>query len=161
MAGPRTFHYHTTLNWTGNQGTGTSAYDAYGRDYVIGGPDKPPLLGSSEPAFRGDTHRYNPEELLVASLSACHMLWYLHLCTQAGIIVIDYQDDAEGEMVVDGGDGRFKHVTLRPRIVLSPDSDSEGAKALHSKAHAKCFVANSVNFPVTCEPEISVSELQT
>ncbi len=161
MPKSRTFSYHMTVDWTGNRGTGTSAYDAYDRDYVVSGGDKPPFPGSSEPAFRGDTERYNPEELLVASVSACHMLWYLHLCAEAGITVLDYRDDAEGEMVLDREGGRFKDVTLRPRIVLSADSDADAAGALHGIAHAKCFVANSVNFPITCEPEISVSELQS
>ena len=161
MPKSKTFQYRTTVSWTGNQGTGTSAYDAYSRDYIVSGPDKPPFPGSSEPAFRGDTERYNPEELLVASLSACHMLWYLHLCAEAGITVLDYRDDAEGEMVLDRDGGRFREVTLRPRIVLSDDGDADAAETLHGMAHAKCFVANSVNFPVSYKPEFSVSEPQT
>lgn len=150
------FTYHATIRWTGNTGSGTSAYRDYERAYDVTAPGKPVLLGSSEPAFRGDASRYNPEDLLVASLSACHMLWYLHLACEAGIVVTDYDDDAEGVMVVDTtGGGRFERVTLRPRIVLAPESDTETAAALHETAHARCFIANSMNFPVTCEPEIS------
>lgn len=150
------FAYHASIEWTGNQGTGTSGYRAYTRDYDITAPDKPVIQGSSEVAFRGDKTRYNPEDMLVASLAACHMLWYLHLAAEAGIVVETYTDDAEGTMVVEtGGAGRFTSVTLRPRITLGPDSAAAAALALHETAHKMCFIANSVNFPVTCEPLIS------
>ena len=148
-------HYETTVRWTGNLGTGTSAYRAYGRDHEISSPGKPPIPGSSDPAFRGDASRYNPEDMLVASLSTCHMLWYLHLCAVGKVVVLEYEDHASGfmEEYADGG-GRFVEVTLRPTIVITPESDIETAKHLHHDAHAKCFVANSVNFPVGCEPVI-------
>jgi len=150
------FTYRTSIAWTGNQGTGTSSYKAYSRDYDIGAQGKPTIAGSSEVAFRGDKTRYNPEDLLVASISSCHMLWYLHLAAEAGIVVETYEDDAEGIMVVEsGGAGRFTGVALRPRITLAPDSDAQLALALHETAHEKCFIANSVNFPVSCEPEIA------
>lgn len=148
-------HYETTVRWTGNLGKGTTGYKDYGRDHEISVPGKPPIPGSSDPAFRGDASRYNPEDMLVASLSACHMLWYLHLCAVNKVVVLDYQDDAEGTMEekADGG-GHFVEVTLRPLITVTPESDIETAKHLHHEAHEKCYIAASVNFPVKCEPVI-------
>jgi organic hydroperoxide reductase OsmC/OhrA len=142
--------YDVLTRWTGNLGTGTSAYRAYSRDHVFHSPKKPgPLLGSSDPAFRGDATRYNPEELLVASLSACHLLWYLHVCADAGIVVVDYVDEAQGTMVVDKeGNGRFSEVVLRPRVRISRAEHAAVALELHQEAHRRCFIANSVNFPV-------------
>ncbi|HSJ16327.1 MAG TPA: OsmC family protein [Longimicrobiales bacterium] len=147
---------HTT--WTGNRGTGTSGYRAYDRAHEISAPGKPALAASSDPAFRGDPARYNPEELLVAALSSCHMLWYLHLCADAGIVVSAYQDDASGvlEMTPDGG-GRFTEVLLRPRVTIER-GDAARAAALHDDAHRLCFVASSVNFPVRHEPRIESAE---
>jgi organic hydroperoxide reductase OsmC/OhrA len=147
--------YSATVNWTGNLGTGTSSYKAYGRSYDIGAPGKPMIPGSSDPAFHGDPSRYNPEDMLVASLSACHMLWYLHLAAINKVIVLDYKDNAEGTMEekAEGG-GHFVEVTLRPVITLTPESDVETAKHLHHEAHEKCFIAASMNFPVRCEPVI-------
>ena len=113
-------HYATTVRWTGNLGTGTSAYRAYSRDHEIRSPGKPAIPASSDPAFHGDASRYNPEELLVASLSTCHMLWYLHLCAVNKVVVLDYEDQAGGIMEeTDDGGGRFLQVTLRPRIIRS------------------------------------------
>jgi organic hydroperoxide reductase OsmC/OhrA len=148
-------HYAIRVKWTGNLGSGTSGYRDYRRDHEIAATGKPAIPGSSDPVFRGDASRYNPEDLLVASLSACHMLWYLHLCADAGIRVTEYQDDATGRMVetADGG-GRFAEVTLQPRITVSRGADRELAMRLHDRAHHLCFIANSVNFPVTCRPEI-------
>lgn len=150
--------YHTNVRWTGNRGTGTSEYTAYGRDHVILAAGKPPVLGSSDPTFRGDGTRYNPEELLVASLSACHMLSYLHLCASAGVEVEEYTDDAEGVMETGpGGSGRFTLVTLHPAVSVRAGTAVE-ATALHEEAHRNCFIANSVNFPVRCEPSIRVRD---
>lgn len=148
-------NYETTVRWTGNKGTGTSAYRAYGRDHEISAAGKPVIHASADAAFLGDATRYNPEDLLVASLSTCHMLWYLHLCAVDKVVVLDYEDHATGTMEesADGG-GRFIEVTLRPRITVSKDSDLAKAKSLHHDAHEKCYVANSVNFPVGCEPVI-------
>jgi len=158
MAG-REHTYSTTVTWTGNQGTGTSAYKAYSRDHDISAPAKPIIPGSSDPAFRGDPSRYNPEDMLVASLSACHMLWYLHLCSANGIAVTAYSDPATGIMAEDTtGGGRFTEVTLRPQVTLAPGSDAAKAESLHHEAHEKCFIANSVNFPVRVEPKTEVSE---
>jgi organic hydroperoxide reductase OsmC/OhrA len=148
--------YQVSLTWTGNRGLGTAAYGAYGRDHLISAGAKPPIAGSSDPSFRGDPACWNPEELLVASISACHQLWYMHLCAVAGIAVVSYADAAEGIMEEDeSGSGQFVRVTLRPRVVLKPDDDIATAARLHHEAHQKCFIANSVNFPVHCEPEFA------
>lgn len=146
--------YPIIVKWTGNTGPGTSSYRAYERRHEISaGAQKPTIPGSSDPAFRGDPARWNPEELLVASLSACHKLWYLHLCADAGVVVIDYIDRAEGFMEeLPDGSGRFQRVILRPEVTVVPGSDIAQARELHNLAHAKCFVANSVNFPVEHEP---------
>jgi organic hydroperoxide reductase OsmC/OhrA len=144
--------------WSGNLGGGTSGYRDYSRNHEIGADGKPVIYGSADPAFRGDRSRWNPEELLVASLSACHNLWYLHLAAEAGIIVTSYTDRAEGVMEVGrDGAGRFKTVVLRPTVTVATGSDVGRAGALHKPAHEKCFIANSVNFPVECEPEIIVA----
>jgi organic hydroperoxide reductase OsmC/OhrA len=149
-------HYSATIEWTGNRGTGTSSYREYARDHVICAGEKPAILGSSDPAFRGDATRWNPEELLVATLATCHQLWYLHLCTDAGIAVMSYRDDASGIMLEDGksGAGRFSRVLLRPQVGIRAGDDVELATRLHHDAHAMCFIANSVNFEVACEPSV-------
>jgi organic hydroperoxide reductase OsmC/OhrA len=151
----RTHTYVPTVTWTGNRGAGTSGYAAYGREHVISVAGRPDIPGSSDPAFRGDADRHNPEDLLVASLSACHMLWYLHLAAEAGVVVLAYRDTAEGRMVEDRARGGwFTGVTLRPEVTVAPGNDVARATSLHEAAHAKCFIANSVNFPVVCEPRI-------
>mgnify|MGYP003337497765 FL=1 len=147
-----------STTWTGNQGAGTSGYRAYSRNHVLNAGGNPAIPASSDPAFRGDPERWNPEELLVASLSSCHMLWYLHLCAEAGIIVTGYEDEAEGQMAEEGdGAGQFLSVTLHPKITIS-SGDPAKAERLHHAAHEKCFIARSVNFPVECEPVIAVGE---
>jgi len=156
---PKTHHYSVTVKWTGNTGTGTSSYRSYERRYDISaGARKLPIAGSSDPAFRGDPDRWNPEELLVASISACHKLWYLHLCAVAGIVVLEYTDHAEGEMEEEpDGSGHFTRVVLHPRILITAASDFARARDLHTEAHAKCFIAKSVNFPVEHQPVIGVA----
>ena len=149
-------NYAVQVIWTGNNGQGTKTYTGYRREHTISVQGKPPIPGSSDPSFRGDPTRYNPEELLVASLSTCHMLWYLHLCSDNHITVIDYQDAASGAMEEDEtGSGRFVRVVLRPIVKISAGEDIAKARALHQEAHLKCFVARSVNFPVEVAPEIS------
>ncbi|MBV8174651.1 MAG: OsmC family protein [Verrucomicrobia bacterium] len=147
----REHNYRVNVIWTGNTGSGTSGYQAYKRDHEISVVGKPPIPGSSDPKFRGDAARYNPEELLVAALSTCHMLWYLHLCADAGIVVESYEDRAEGTMKenTEGG-GRFVSVKLWPHVRVI--GSIEQAEALHQRAHELCFIANSVNFPVEHEP---------
>lgn len=155
----RTHRYSVTIAWTGNTGTGTSSYRSYGRSYEItADARKLPIPGSSDPAFRGDPERWNPEELLVASISACHQLWYLHLCAVAGIVVLAYTDRAEGVMAeTPDGSGRFTRVILHPRILIAASSDLAKARELHAEAHAKCFIANSVNFPIEHQPVIGIA----
>ncbi|RVU73007.1 OsmC family protein [Pantoea dispersa] len=148
----RQHHYQIHLRWSGNRGDGTASYTAYDRDSELQAPGKPPILLSADPAFRGDTTRWNPEELLLASAAACHKLWYLHLCADAGIVVEEYEDAAEGNMV-EGARGRFTDITLKPRIKLRDPADADRARALHHQAHEACFIANSLNFPVNCDPE--------
>ncbi len=147
--------YSTALRWTGNRGEGTKDYRSYGREHEISAAGKPTILGSSDPGFRGDASRWNPEQLLVASVSACHKLWYLHLCSTHGIVVQNYTDEAEGTMNENkDGSGEFTRVVLRPVVQVSSESDRALAKALHHKAHDMCFIARSVNFPVECDPTI-------
>ena len=146
-------HYPVHMKWTGNTGAGTRDYRGYQRAHEYSVPGKPVIPGSSDPAFRGDKTRYNPEELLVMSLSSCHMLWFLHLSATSGIVVTAYEDDASGTMVetADGG-GHFTEVVLRPRVACESGTDRSRLAELHERAHHCCFVANSVNFPVRCEP---------
>ncbi|PST84228.1 peroxiredoxin [Pedobacter yulinensis] len=144
--------YATHLTWTGNRGSGTMDYRSYDRDYTLSINDKPDILGSSDAQFLGNKHRHNPEDLLVASLSSCHMLWYLHLCSKHDIVVIEYRDAATGKMEEGpDGSGRFVEVTLRPEVRISAASKKEKAQALHAEANRMCFIANSCNFPVKHE----------
>ncbi|GAA5098746.1 OsmC family protein [Chryseobacterium ginsengisoli] len=150
-------HYKTTIQWTGNKGTGTSNYRDYERSHTISVENKPTIEGSSDPAFRGDKTKYNPEEMFLSSLSSCHMLWYLHFCSEAGIIVTDYVDNATGIMTeTANGSGHFSEVTLNPIVTVSEESMIEKAKELHHKAHEFCFIANSVNFPVKNIPKVLI-----
>lgn len=151
--------YAISLAWTGNNGTGTSSYRDYERSYTVTAGGKPELPGSSDPAFRGDRTKYNPEELLLAALSGCHMLMYLHLCAVAGVIVVDYQDSASGSMAetADGG-GHFTEVTLQPVVTVKESSMLDKASALHHEANRLCFIANSCNFPVRHSPLIRLPD---
>ena len=150
--------YNVTVEWTGNEGQGTSEYRAYSRNHLISADGKPSVDGSSDPSFRGDAARWNPEELLVASVSACHKLWYLHLCSDNGVVVLSYRDNAEGTMIeTKDMSGRFVDVCLHPRVVISSDSPPDKARNLHAAAHKLCFIANSVNFHVRHEAEITIA----
>ncbi|NVJ96528.1 MAG: OsmC family protein [Alphaproteobacteria bacterium] len=149
--------YEATTTWTGANDEGTRTYNSYTRDYTVAVSGKADILGSSDPAFRGDPTRHNPEDMLVASVSSCHMLWYLHLCAVNGVVVTSYEDTALGEMSEgEGGAGKFERITLRPRITITAESDMEKAMTLHHEANEKCFVANSLNCPVDHEPDITV-----
>lgn len=149
--------YKTMLTWTGNLGKGTADYGAYQRDFRIQVSGKPDLLGSSDPSFRGDKNRYNPEELFVASLSSCHMLWFLHLCSENGITVVDYHDGAEGVMKEEeNGAGYFESVTLKPEVIILESNRIEMAENLHSQANKMCFIANSCNFEISHQPVTKV-----
>ena len=149
----RSHNYKVSVKWTGNNGTGTSGYADYGRNHTITSPGKPDIDASADTPFRGDAARHNPETLLLSALSTCHMLWYLHLCADAGIIVTDYTDDAEGVLVLpETGSGHFSSVVLRPVVTITNAEQAGQANALHHKANEKCFIANSVNFTVHHEP---------
>ncbi|MGI9102531.1 MAG: OsmC family protein [Terriglobales bacterium] len=150
----KTHEYHLTISWIGNRGSGTSAYAAYSRDHIISAAGKSAnIAGSSDPSFCGDPQRYSPEELLVAALSACHMLWFLHLCAVSGIVVTEYADDAAGTMVEHpDGSGEFTSVTLHPKVTLNNPGRNNELAHLHAKAHSLCFIARSMNFPVQHDP---------
>jgi organic hydroperoxide reductase OsmC/OhrA len=155
----RKHQYLITNRWTGNLGTGTSDYRSYGRDHELSADGKSATIpGSSDPLFRGDRSRYNPEELLVGSLSACHMLWALHYCADAGIVVVDYIDEPVGEMVEHpDGSGEFSRVVLRPRMKITAPSRIEDAIRIHARVHTVCAIARSVNFAVECEPTVTAA----
>ena len=147
-------HYSVTVTWTGNKGTGTTGYKDYSRSFELEAEGKHGIAGSSDPAFRGDDGRWNPEQLLVGSLSSCHKLWVLHLAAVAGVVITSYVDHAEGTMRTTPGaeTGQFESVTLRPEVTVAAGSDSSKLPALHEEAHRRCFIASSVNFAVRCEP---------
>lgn len=161
MPRERRHAYTAEVTWTGDLGAGTRAYDAYARRYEARAGAKPGIAGSSDPAFLGDADRWSPEDLLLVALSACHKLWYLHLCSANGVVVRAYCDSASAEMVEEAnGAGQFVGAVLRPRVTLEAGSDRALAVALHAKAHAMCFIARSVNFPVRidpAEPEVAAS----
>jgi organic hydroperoxide reductase OsmC/OhrA len=150
-------HYQATIKWTGNKGTGTDNYRNYERSHEIEISNKTTILGSSDPAFRGDNSKHNPEDLLVSSLSSCHMLWYLHLCSEAKVIVTDYVDSATGIMIeTSNGGGQFTEVTLNPIVTVLEENMIDKANELHKKANELCFIANSVNFPVRHNPTAKI-----
>ena len=150
-------NYNIHLEWTGNKGSGTFDYRSYSRDHNISGIDKTSsILGSSDPSFRGDHNRYNPEELFLSSLASCHMLWYLHLCSANDIIVLEYTDEPEGVMMEkEDGSGAFSSVTLKPRVIVAKDDKISLAHELHHKANDMCFIANSCNFKIEHIPTIT------
>ena len=147
--------YNVGVEWIGNNGEGTKTYKGYRRDHRIICDGKPEIQGSSDPSFRGDGSRFNPEELLVASLSSCHMLWYLHLCSVNHNSVLDYCDTATGVMEEsDDGSGQFVQVTLRPAVKVRVGDDRAKALTLHDEAHRYCFIARSVNFALNVVAQI-------
>jgi organic hydroperoxide reductase OsmC/OhrA len=150
--------YEVALEWQGDRGEGTSSYRAYGRQHVVRAAAKlHDIAGSSDRVFHGDRERWNPEELLIASLSQCHMLSYLHVATNHGVVVRAYTDTATGTMLEDGrGGGAFTEVTLRPTVTVADASMQALADELHAEAAQKCFIAASVAFPVRHEPTSAV-----
>lgn len=153
----RIHQYSLNLKWTGNRGAGTSGYSAYSRSHIISKENKAEISASSDPAFHGDRSKYNPEELFLAALSSCHMLWYLHLCAEAEVIVLDYEDRPEGSMKEEAdGRGYFQEVILNPVVKVKEATMMEKALQLHDKAGSMCFIANSVNFSVRHHPKIIV-----
>ena len=146
---PKQHRYPVSVEWTGNKGPGTITAKDYERSHTITISGKPTIQASSDTPFRGDASKHNPEDFLVSALSACHMLWYLHLCADAGVIVTSYKDSAEGIMVEkDNGGGNFQEVLLKPLIGLASLDMQFKAETLHEAANKKCFIANSCNFPV-------------
>jgi organic hydroperoxide reductase OsmC/OhrA len=152
--------FKATIVWTGNKGLGTKSYKSYDRNHTISIDNKVDILASSDPAFLGDQSKHNPEDLLVSSLSGCHMLWYLHLCSANGITVIAYKDNASGTLKeTEENGGHFTEVILRPNVIITDKTQVDQANELHKQANKMCFIANSCNFPVrhipTCEAEES------
>lgn len=155
----RQHNYSATIKWTGNKGKGTSNYKEFERSHTISINNKPDILCSSDPAFLGDKTKYNPEELLLASLSSCHMLWYLHLCSESNIVLTKYIDNPTGIMIEkQNGSGYFSEVSLNPTIIVTENSMIEKAVELHKKANELCFIANSVNFKVFHNPSCLTEE---
>ena len=154
----RTHRYDLATTWTGNRGTGTSSYRDYGRDHEISAAGRPVIAGSSDPVFHGDKTRWNPELELVAALSQCHMLSYLHVCATAGVVVTGYEDAPYGLMAeTEDGGGHFTEVVLRPRVTVASAGMAGQAEKLHEEASEKCFIASSVNFPVRHEPSVTAA----
>jgi organic hydroperoxide reductase OsmC/OhrA len=154
----RTHRYELTVTWTGDRGEGTSSYRSYARTHDVTAEGRHPIDGSSDPVFRGDADRWNPEQLLVAALSQCHLLSYLHLCAVAGVVVTGYVDRPLGTMQESAGSGgRFVEVVLRPQVTVASADMTKRAEALHEDAHRACFIAASVNFPVRYEPTVVVA----
>jgi organic hydroperoxide reductase OsmC/OhrA len=151
-----THTYDVTVEWTGDLGSGPDGYRSFSRAHEVLGDGKAPIAASSDPAFRGDPTRWNPEELLVASVAQCHMLWYLHLCAVNRVVVTGYADHAHGVMTMDpsGGGGQITEVTLRPEVTVAEASMAAKARSLHDDVNAVCFIARSVNFPITHVPVV-------
>ncbi|GAB3032149.1 OsmC family protein [Parafrigoribacterium mesophilum] len=150
--------YVVRVQWQGNRGTGTSGYREYGREHTISAEGKPSIDGSADRTFHGNADRWNPEELLLAALSQCHMLSYLHVAVRHGIVVTDYSDAPIGTMEETGdGGGHFSSVVLRPVVTVASADDLAVAAACHHEASRLCFIANSVNFPVTHEPTVQLA----
>jgi organic hydroperoxide reductase OsmC/OhrA len=153
----REHRYSATVAWTGASRGPTVNYESYSRDYEVRIAGKPPLKGSADPTFRGDPAVHNPEDLLVAALSACHMLTYLAVCARKGVAIVAYEDEAGGTMVLERGGGHFVEVVLRPRVRVAAGSDLDAARAAHEEAHRQCFIASSVNFPVRHEAVVEAA----
>lgn len=153
-------HYYTAeIKWTGNNGVGTERYNSYNRSHEISIIQKPVLFGSADPTFLGDKTKHNPEELLLSSISACHMLWYLHLCAEQRVVVVNYIDRVAGELrIFENGSGKFDSVTLNPLVAVKAESMVPKAIKLHEDAHKMCFISNSVNFPVHHHSKIEVKK---
>lgn len=153
----RTHEYRTRVEWSGSGEDGTASYSAYSRDYRISIDGKPDLEGSADPIFRGAPDRYNPEDLFLGAVSACHMLAYLALCAREGVRVVGYSDSATGTLVYGAQGGRFESVTLRPLVVVADAAHAARALALHHAAHERCFIAASTTATVLHEAVVEVA----
>lgn len=141
--------------WTGNRGEGTKSYNGYDRTWDMAVDGKEVVHCSNDPLLGGDPSKYNPEDILISALSSCHMLWYLHLCSNAKVTVLSYEDNAVGIGESEpSGKGRFIKAILKPTIIITHDSDADKALQLHDEIHQYCFIARSVNFEVEYEPTI-------
>jgi len=152
----KTHQFQVSVKWTGDRGQGTADYRSYSREHEVGVDGKHVIEASSDPAFRGDVDRYNPEELFVSAIATCHMLWYLHLCADAGVVVVGYSDEARGVMEEGAEGGKFVSVTLYPKVLVTEESMTEKALALHEQANQLCYIANSLNFKVGHKPRCDV-----
>lgn len=154
----REFVYHISTHWEGNQGEGTKDFKSYNREFSVHAEGKPVLTGSADPSFKGDKTKWNPEELLLAALSTCHMLSYLYLCAAHGITVTSYIDHPTANMALDEkGKGYFTKAVLKPSIIVADPAKVGEAESLHEVAHSKCFIANSVNFEIEITPTFTES----
>jgi len=149
---PKPHEFTCRLRWTGAASGPTTNYRTYSRALVVEVPGKPAMAVSAAPPFLGDGAVHNPEDLLMAALSACHCLSYLALAARHGVEVVDYTDEANGIMEFDGKTYHFTKAVLKPVVTVKKGTDLAKARALHEEAHASCFIARSVNFPVTNEP---------
>ncbi|WP_145978561.1 OsmC family protein [Granulicoccus phenolivorans] len=149
--------YQLSVTWQGNRGPGTTGHRAYDRDVLVQAAGKPDLLGSADPTFRGDASRWNPEELLLAALAQCHLLSYLYSAVRAGVVVTAYRDSPVGVLEQVGQGGRFISAVLRPEVVVAAANQVDTALRLHTEAGQNCFIAASVNFPITHQPTVSVA----
>ncbi|MBK9272048.1 MAG: OsmC family protein [Saprospiraceae bacterium] len=151
----KAIEYRLKLEWTGNLGKGTFGYTQYDRSYRVSMDGKPDLDLSADVHFRGEPNKYNPEEMLLMAVSSCHMLWYLHLCADAGVIVMNYIDRPEATLTFDqNGVGRMEGFVLKPEVSISPDSNASRAIELHKEANKRCFIANSLNVPIHHKPVV-------
>ncbi|HOZ85448.1 MAG TPA: OsmC family protein [Niabella sp.] len=149
--------YQIQVHWQSE--SGTTGYNNYSRDHELRINNKATLACSSDPSFLGNPSKYNPEELFLASISSCHMLWYLHLCATKSIVVLSYEDQATGSMSETAdGSGQFTEVTLFPKVTVLRKDMIEQALELHQAAHQYCFIANSLNFAVHHQPTIISKE---
>ncbi len=152
-------NYKLTTVWTGNTGSGTKNVRSYDRSHTVAIQGKPELFLTTDNPAVGDKSKLNPEDLLVTAISSCHMLSYLYVCAMEGIVITSYTDHATGIMIEQAnGSGSFKEVTLNPIFCVADESMIEKAIELHHKAHEICYIANSVNFDVKCNPICKVED---
>jgi organic hydroperoxide reductase OsmC/OhrA len=149
---PHVHRYTASCEWQGSTGAGYQAYSrAHDADAL---PAEATLRLSSDPAFGGDPALVNPEQLLVLAAASCQLLSFLAVAARARIDVVDYQDDAEGEMPEDDPPLRITRITLRPRVTIRGDVDESRVRHLVEVAHRECFIANSLKTDVVVEPEV-------
>ncbi|HEX4044742.1 MAG TPA: OsmC family protein [Gammaproteobacteria bacterium] len=148
--------YQVVVSWSGARHGTTTSYTAYSREFTISNKGKQDILGSADKMFRGDPNLYNPEDLFISTIASCHLLWYLHLCAEKSIHIMSYIDEASGHLKINAdGSGQFNEITLHPQVIIANKQHIELATQLHEQAHKKCFIANSVNFPVACKPHVT------